>query len=118
MEHGTESGERHFVKESPDGVLLAVIDGVGHGTEAADASRLATETLAAGANEDAVSLVWRCHEALKDTRGAVMTLAFFCARNKTMTWVAVGNIEGVWYHADSSGHVRPRYVLLRGGVVG
>jgi phosphoserine phosphatase RsbX len=115
---GAESGDMHFVKESPDGVLLAAIDGVGHGSPAADASRLAAETLASSPEKDTVSLVWQCHEALRHTRGAVMTMAFFCLRTATVTWVGVGNIEGVWYHADSIGQVRPRHVLLRGGVVG
>jgi phosphoserine phosphatase RsbX len=118
MVEGTESGDLHFVRESPDGVLLAVIDGVGHGSPAADASRMAAETLASSADEDTVSLVWRCHEALKHTRGAVMTMAFFCLRTATMTWVGVGNVESVWYHTDATGHSRLKYALLRGGVVG
>jgi hypothetical protein len=35
-----------------------------------------------------------------------------------MTWVGVGNIEGVWFHPDSHRPVRPKYIVLRGGVVG
>ena len=41
MMAGTESGDSHVVKPSPEGVLAAVIDGVGHGNEAADAARIA-----------------------------------------------------------------------------
>jgi serine/threonine protein phosphatase PrpC len=115
---GTESGDAHVVKESPEGVLVAVIDGVGHGSEAAAASRIAAATVASSPQLDAVSLVRRCHEGLAGTRGVVMTLAFFRARDRTMTWVGVGNIEGVLVRADSSGRGRFDHVVLPGGVVG
>src|SRR6185295_20360370 len=53
----------------------------------------------------------------KQTRGAVITLLFVSARG-AMTWIGVGNIEGVIFRCDSSGWVRSNQVLLRGGVVG
>ena len=117
MMAGTESGDSHVVKPSPEGVLAAVIDGVGHGNEAADAARIAGRTLTSSPHEDTVSLVWRCHEALKQTRGVVMTVVFF-SPSGAMTWVGVGNIEGVVFRCDSSGRVRSNHVVLRGGVVG
>ena len=52
-----------------------------------------------------MSLVWRCHEALKQTRGVVMTLVFF-SPSGAMTWVGVGNIEGVIFRCDSAGRVQ------------
>ena len=117
MVAGTESGDSHVVRQLPEGVLAAVIDGVGHGGEAADAARIAGDTLVSSPHEDAVSLVWRCHEALKETRGVVMTLLFF-SPSGAMTWVAVGNIEGVIFRCESSGRVRANHVVLRGGVIG
>jgi hypothetical protein len=117
MVAGTESGDSHVIRQLPEGVLAAVIDGVGHGGEAADAARIAGDTLTSSPNEDAVSLVWRCHEALKQTRGVVMTLLFF-SPSGALTWVGVGNIEGVIIRGDSNGRVRSNHVVLRGGVVG
>jgi phosphoserine phosphatase RsbX len=117
MVAGTESGDSHVVRQEPEGVLVAVIDGVGHGREAADAARIAGHTLISSPHEDAVSLVWRCHEALKDTRGVVMTL-LFCAPNGEMTWVAVGNIEGVIFRCEANGRTSANQVVLRGGVIG
>jgi serine/threonine protein phosphatase PrpC len=117
MMAGTESGDSHVVRQLPEGALVAVIDGVGHGNEAADAARIAGDTLTSAPHEDAVSLVWRCHEALKDTRGVVMTLLFF-SPGGAMTWVGVGNIEGVIFHCDSSGRPRTNHVVQRGGVIG
>jgi phosphoserine phosphatase RsbX len=117
MVAGTESGDSHVVRQLPEGALVAVIDGVGHGNEAADAARIAGRTLTSSPHEDAVSLVWRCHEALKDTRGVVMTLLFF-SPSGAMTWVGVGNIEGVIFRCDPSGRTRANHVVLRGGVLG
>lgn len=117
MVAGTESGDAHVVRQLPEGVLAAVIDGLGHGDEAADAARIAGNTLVSSPHEDTISLLWRCHEALKETRGAVMTL-LFVAPGGAMTWIGVGNIEGVLFRCDSSGRVRSNHVLQRGGVVG
>ena len=41
MLEGTTSGDSHVLKPSAEGVLAAVIDGIGHGDEAADAARIA-----------------------------------------------------------------------------
>lgn len=117
MVAGTASGDSHVVRQLPDGVLAAVIDGVGHGNEAADAARIAGRTLTSSPIEDAVSLVWRCHDALKETRGVVMTLLCL-SPNGAMTWVGVGNIEGVIFRCDATGHTRAHHVVLRGGVIG
>ena len=70
-----ESGDRHLVKTVHDGVLLAVVDGSGHGKDAGGPARLAVETLETHADEDVVSLFQRCHEHLRATRGAVMSIA-------------------------------------------
>ena len=117
MVEGTRSGDSHVVKPTTEGVLAAVIDGIGHGNEAAEAARIAGETLTASPHEDTVSLVWRCHEALKQTRGVVMTLVSV-SPGGALTWVGVGNIEGVIFRCDASGRMRSHHVILRGGVVG
>src|SRR2546427_31410 len=65
-----ESGDLHLVREVGGGVLVAVVDGLGHGEEAAAAARLAVTTLDQFAPEPIASLVQRCHEALRGTRGS------------------------------------------------
>lgn len=112
-----ESGDLYVLQPTPSGVLLAVIDGTGHGREAAAAARVAAATLEAFARESPVGLILRCHQELQRTRGAVMTLVFFHHANRTITWLGVGNIEGVLYRS-SEGHVPSERVLLRNGLVG
>jgi serine/threonine protein phosphatase PrpC len=112
------SGDLHLVKPSEQGVLLAVVDGVGHGDEATAAAQSAVAILESHANEPVVSLVRRCHEALTESRGVVMTLASVNALANTITWLGVGNVEGRVIRSDRSVTVSVESVLLRGGMVG
>jgi len=100
------------------GVLLAVIDGLGHGEAAAVAADIAVASLGGHAQESVLSLMRRCHEGLKATRGVVMSLASINAPDRTVTWVGVGNVEGRLLRANA--HDRPacEAVPWRGGVVG
>jgi len=58
----------------PKRVLIAAIDGIGHGEEAANASKTAGALLKNFADEPIISLVERCHEKLRGTRGIVLSL--------------------------------------------
>jgi len=116
----TESGDLHLVKPVPAGVLLAVVDGLGHGEEAATAARTAVATLGQHASESVVALFERCHWALKGSRGVVMSLAFADKRQHALTWAGVGNVECMLFHAEgpaSPGAARASLVT-RGGIVG
>jgi negative regulator of sigma-B (phosphoserine phosphatase) len=105
------------VKPFPDGVLVAVVDGLGHGPEAAAAAAQAVRTLESHPEQPVISLAKQCHEALRSTRGAVMSLASYSARESTMIWLGVGNVEGVLLRPDKK-HDRHESLLLRGGVLG
>ena len=112
------SGDLHVVRPFPDGALVALIDGLGHGPKAAQASRAAGAVLEADPQAPVGDLIRACHDALKKTRGAVMTLASFNARLSTLTWTGVGNVDGLLLRA-SPVHCQPHAaILLRGGVVG
>ncbi len=113
------SGDLHLVKPVDGGVLLAVVDGLGHGEEAKVAAKTAVGVVDRYAGESLVSLVKRCHGALTKTRGVVMTLASLDVLARTLTWLGVGNIEGLLLRADP----RPRpwgaeRAVLRSGLVG
>jgi negative regulator of sigma-B (phosphoserine phosphatase) len=70
------------------------------------------------AHESVISLVKRCHQALINTRGVVMTVASLDARENTVTWLGVGNVEGLLLHADADASHRTESVLQRSGLVG
>ena len=112
------SGDRFVVAPFPGGVLVAVADGLGHGNEASLAAEIAVATLVKYAAESVIVLVQRCHEALLRTRGVVMSLASFNSQDNTMTWMGVGNVEGVLFRADAKANPPHETILLRGGTVG
>jgi negative regulator of sigma-B (phosphoserine phosphatase) len=109
------SGDLHIVRQSDHDVLVAVVDGLGHGHDAETAARLAISTLQSEPVRSITALVERCHAALSRSRGVVMSLAALDARRRTMSWLAVGNVEGVLIRA---GERKRQSILMRGGIVG
>jgi len=114
----TASGDRYVVKPFRGGALVAAVDGLGHGDEAAAAAKTAAAILEMYSPEPVVALLRRCHEELRKTRGVVLSLASFAARESTMTWLGVGNIEGRLLRADPQAQPLRESLILRGGVVG
>jgi serine phosphatase RsbU (regulator of sigma subunit) len=112
------SGDGYLVCPYPNGVLVAVVDGLGHGEEAATATRAALAALEPRANQSALQLMKHCHEALRHTRGAALTLASFNELDGTITWLGVGNVDGILLRADPAATPPRDYVLQHGGVVG
>lgn len=112
------SGDSYLIKPFPNGILMAVVDGLGHGNEAAAASKIAVSTLDAYAHEPVIPLVRRCHEALKGTRGVVMSFAKLNSPEKMMAWLGVGNIEVLLLRADGKPKISRERLLLRGGTLG
>ncbi|HJV74527.1 MAG TPA: SpoIIE family protein phosphatase [Noviherbaspirillum sp.] len=113
-----ESGDQYLVADFPGGALVAGIDGLGHGEAAAAAAKTAVATLAQHAHEPVAELLRRCHEQMRRTRGAVMTLVSFRAADSTFTWLGVGNVECMLLHANTPPGTKPSSLLLRGGIVG
>jgi hypothetical protein len=112
------SGDRHLVRAHSEGVLLAVVDGLGHGAEAAVAADVAVTTLEAHILEPVTLLLKRCHEAMRRTRGAAMSLASIIGVADSMTWLGVGNVEGVVLRADKHAIPARENIQLFPGVVG
>ena len=112
------SGDLGVVALLREGALVAAIDGVGHGSEAARAARRAGEVVRDIGSQDLVLIAKRCHDALRGTRGAAISLAFISTRKSEMTWLGVGSVEGRVLSGDP-GELRPKGSLaLRNGVPG
>jgi serine phosphatase RsbU (regulator of sigma subunit) len=115
---GDVSGDGYAVCPFPGGTLVAVIDGLGHGSSAASATELAISVLHDRASGDLGALVRACHARLAGSRGAAMSLASF-AEDGRMTWLGVGSVDAVLLRSGL-GRGRPgrEALLLPGGVVG
>lgn len=105
-----ESGDLSLVKRVGVGTLVAVVDGLGHGQEAASAAHAAVSALDRYSREPLSDLVRRAQEALLGLRGVVLGLAYLDPQAATLTWLGVGNIGGILLRADSGN--RPARITL------
>jgi negative regulator of sigma-B (phosphoserine phosphatase) len=100
------------------GALAAVIDGLGHGGPAADASAIAADVIRRNRSAPPADLLRRCHDALNKTRGVVMTLAWFDLELLELSWAGVGNVEARLVRGAAGYGARHDSALVLGGVVG
>lgn len=98
--------------------LFGVLDGLGHGWEAAQAASRGADMLRAAAAEPLDELVRRCHRALAATRGVAMTLARIDFDAKTLSWLGVGNVAASLVAKYPAGLQIRASVRLTGGIVG
>jgi serine/threonine protein phosphatase PrpC len=87
------SGDVYVVREYAEGqVLISIIDGLGGGSEAERAARLAAQLLEQYPDYPLQDLIRRSHTALHSTRGAVIGLLRLEQTSCHATYVGVGNI--------------------------
>jgi anti-sigma regulatory factor (Ser/Thr protein kinase) len=89
------SGDAWALEVSTERTLVFVVDGLGHGTPAADAARDAVRVFRAHQHLEPTEIMKRIHAALRSTRGAAAALAAIGRSTRMMRYVGVGNISGV-----------------------
>jgi anti-sigma regulatory factor (Ser/Thr protein kinase) len=114
----TVSGDKWAFGAGSRGHTLFVVDGSGHGPDAARAAETATKIFDAYGSEDCVPLVERIHRGLAPTRGAALAVARIDAAEKLIRFVGIGNITGALLtgvesrqmvsHNGTAGHIAPR----------
>lgn len=114
----SESGDLHAVAPFDGGVLLAVVDGLGHGPEAATASRLAARVLTSDPSLEPVELMQRCHRALRGSRGAAMLVVSLLFAPSRFSWAGVGNVEGFRVRRTGGAGNAREALISAAGVVG
>ena len=118
LNDAAESGDLCVVRPFPDGIVIAVLDGAGHGNEASAAVAAAAKVFEEHAAERPISLLRMCHDALRNTRGAALSVASIRPSEGFMTWAGVGNVEGILFRGDPSFRPRSEALVNRAGVVG
>ncbi len=98
--------------------LIGVLDGLGHGTEAAEAASCGVDVLRAARAEPLDVLVQRCHRALSGTRGVAMTLARIDFRIDALSWAGIGNVAADLVAKHPAGVEVRSSARLAGGIVG
>ena len=114
----TLSGDLYMVKPLGDSVLIAVADGLGHGAAAAEAARLALETVEKCAHQPLLEVLENCNQKLEQTRGAVLTMAVLNGLDNSMEWLGVGNVRGVLVRSVPDGKAVMESLLLSSGIIG
>ena len=111
-------GDVATVQVSASRCVLAVIDGLGHGPEAARAAALAAGVVERHQSEGPDALLSLSHRELRASRGAAATVAIIDRETGTLDWLGVGNVDGVVVRAAEDARPRTHGVFLRGGVLG
>jgi anti-sigma regulatory factor (Ser/Thr protein kinase) len=85
-------GDAYFMRTRDGRTLLAVVDGLGHGSGAKEAADVALDSLGEWAGEPLDQVLLTVHDALRATRGAVMGAAVIDCRNERFHYAGVGNV--------------------------
>ena len=110
------SGDLAVFVPTAAGALVGLIDGLGHGPEAADAAERCADVVRQHAEAEAQALLQACHEALVQTRGVVMTVAWFDLERARLSWAGVGNVDARLVRQGPE--LREDVALVFGGVLG
>ncbi|HSY01313.1 MAG TPA: SpoIIE family protein phosphatase [Acidobacteriaceae bacterium] len=95
-------GDAWAFHHTADRTLVLLVDGIGHGWEAAEAAQEATTTFRKYADRAPGEILLSIHDALKKTRGAVAAIAEIRANEGTLTYAGVGNISAVVQSGNGS----------------
>jgi phosphoserine phosphatase RsbX len=74
------------------GVLACLVDGLGHGRNAAAVALAAIRHLKAHPAADVTAVLGGLHECLRGTPGAAAAVAFAAAADGAVAWAGVGNV--------------------------
>lgn len=109
--------------------VFAVSDGLGHGSEAAQASIAAIQCIDAHLHESCTDIFTHCDRALRNTRGAALAIASLDLHTGQLTIGTVGNIRALLLRAEKDlrlggargivgagfGLLKPENIQLRSG---
>lgn len=90
----TACGDGWLVRHDAHRTLLAVVDGLGHGPEAAKAADTALRVISDHSGQAPAALIQLVHAALRATRGAAIGIATLHRESRSITFAGVGNIAG------------------------
>ena len=99
-------------RELSNHIIFAVADGLGHGVEAAEASRAFCDFISKSVDEDIPELFGRASKAISSTRGAAAAIVRIDRETGILSFVGIGNIE---LQALSRKPIRP---VCTPGIVG
>ncbi|HEX7815984.1 ATP-binding protein [Dyella sp.] len=113
MTEGTNSGDTWSIAWRETGISALVIDGLGHGDEAANAAIAGAERFADTHMLSPVEALQSIHQAMMGTRGGAAAMARFDTCENQLHFVGIGNIGASLETGESS-----RGLASHPGIVG
>jgi anti-sigma regulatory factor (Ser/Thr protein kinase) len=95
-------GDDWSIADERDVTTALVVDGLGHGPAAADASMQAKQSFRRHAGATSVEILQRMHEALRPTRGAAAAIARIDRAKRVVRFAGIGNVAGVVIAGDTT----------------
>jgi serine phosphatase RsbU (regulator of sigma subunit) len=109
----TVSGDAWQVNWHGSVCRIALVDGLGHGPQAATAASAAVAALAAEPALSPVDAVHCCHDALAETRGAALLVASIDVSRGQLIVAGAGNVEARLYQDGGA-----KQLMTDRGIVG
>jgi anti-sigma regulatory factor (Ser/Thr protein kinase) len=109
----TACGDAWMVIPRDGVVLVAVVDGLGHGEPAAIAADEAARVIRASRETSPLALVHAVHGPLRATRGAALAVAAIQPDRRTVAFAGIGNISAAIHTPDGT-----RSLASHNGTVG
>jgi anti-sigma regulatory factor (Ser/Thr protein kinase) len=91
----SECGDGWAFVQDGSKTILMVVDGLGHGAGAREASADAAEVFRKYATMGSDRVLRKMHDSLRKTRGAAVSIAELDSTSRTIKYSGVGNIQGV-----------------------
>ena len=88
------SGDGWVMGETPSGLQVMVVDGLGHGLLASEAAAAALQCFRRSGPRPGTELLQSVHEALRGTRGATGAAATIDVAARQLRFAGIGNIAG------------------------
>jgi anti-sigma regulatory factor (Ser/Thr protein kinase) len=95
-------GDGWICHSEPDRTVALLVDGLGHGWEAAEAAKEAVQTFRRRADLAPGQILHYLNESLRKTRGAVAAIAEIRPKENTLIFAGIGNISASLFSKGAS----------------
>lgn len=92
MHAGEANGDGWAVRAGNDLATLLMVDGLGHGPEAAKAADAAMDAFDEGFADEVLGIIARAHAAMRGTRGGALAVARIHRAARRLEFCGVGNV--------------------------
>ena len=96
------NGDGWITRKVGNCIIFMIVDGLGHGPLASEAAREAESIVSAIQQFTPTAILQDCHDALKNTRGAAMSVAIVDLEKQLLHFAGIGNVSASIVSPDTS----------------